>query len=121
MMNFDKYNWHDTIVRSINIDRSTPGINDEISFEIEWTDGEICLLKFKNVYWSSMTLNFGIIAEDSILDAKILDKNDADLQNFHSKWKGLLDHLSLNIFYIELNTSGSIIKIIAEGYELMNY
>ena len=118
-MKFNEYNWHDAIVRSIKIDRSNPGVNDEIFLDIEWTDGKTYLLKFKNVYWSSMTLNFGIVAEESISKAGILEKDDVDLVNFYSSWNGLMNDVRLNVFYIEFNSTGSIIKIIAEDYELI--
>lgn len=117
-MNFNDLNWHDSIIKSIYIDRSNPGIKDEIRFEIEWVDRKICTLLFENVYWASMNLNFGIVVEESILDAKVLDKTDVDLINFHSKWNGLMDDLNLTVFLIELNSTGSIIKIIADGYKI---
>lgn len=120
MMNFNDFYWHDSIIKSIYIDRSDPGVKDEIQFEIEDTNKKIYILKFKNVYWSSMNLNFGIVAKENILDAKILENNDSDLANFYSSWNGLMDSIILSSFSIELNSTGSVIKIIAEDYELIN-
>ncbi|GAB6010478.1 hypothetical protein [Dysgonomonas reticulitermitis] len=119
-MNFNDFYWHDSIIKSIYIDRSNPGKKDEIQLEVELINEGVCILVFKDVYWSSLNLNFGIVAEESILNAKILEKNDVDLANFYSSWNGLMDNLDLKVFLIELNSTGSTIKIIAKDYELIN-
>jgi hypothetical protein len=119
-MSFNDFHWHDSIIKSIYIDRSNPGKRDEIQLEIEWIDKSISLLIFRNVYWSLLDLNFGIIAEENILNAKILGNDDNDLANFYSSWNGLMDNINLSVFLIELNSTGSIIKIIAEDYKLIN-
>ena len=119
-MIFNDLHWHDSIITSIYIDRSNPGIRDEIQLKIKWANKKSDILTFKNVYWSSFSLNFGIVAEESILVAKILEKDDIDLANFYSNWNGLMDDLDLKVFFIELNSTGSTIKIIAEDYMLAN-
>lgn len=119
-MNFNDFHWHDSIIKSIYIDRSNPGIKDEIQFEVESVNKKTYILTFKNVYWSSFNLNFGIVAEESILNANILENDDNDLANFYSSWNGLMDSVILSVFLIELNSTGSIIKIIAENYKLIN-
>jgi hypothetical protein len=119
-MNFNDYQWHDSIIKSIYIDRSNPGIQDDIQFEIKWTNRKTSTFIFKNVYWSSLNLNFGIIAKENILRAKILGKDDKDLADFYSSWNGLMDTVALTVFLIELNSTGSIIKIIAESYDVIN-
>lgn len=118
-MNFNDFYWHDSIIESIYIDRSDPGIKDEMQFKIKSIEEKNYTLIFKNVYWSSLNLNFGIIAQESILDAIILDDNDRDLINFYSSWKGLMDKIKLTVFLIKMNSTGSIIKIIAEKYEFV--
>lgn len=116
-MNFNDFNWHDAIVKNIKIDRSNPGYSDTITFEIEWpNEKKRSLFTFEDVYWISMNLNFGIVADDCILDAVELDENDKDLMKIYSKWKGTLDEIKLNIYKIFLNSTASEIKIIAKNF-----
>lgn len=119
-MEFNQYDWHDAIVKFIDIDRNKPGVNDKITFAIEWRNGEKSALIFEDVYWASMSLNFGIVANETILKAESFDKNDADLVRFYTDWKGLLDKVNLAKYLIEFNSTGSIIKIIARKYTIEN-
>lgn len=118
-MSFDDFNWHDSIVKNINIDRDKPGINDIITFDIEWAQGGNIQLVFEETYWANMMLNFGIVADETILDANIEDSKDSDLVEFYSKWKGSMDSVSLNIYSIKLNSTGGLIKIIAKGFKVI--
>lgn len=115
-MNFNQYDWHDAIIKLISIDRNKPGVNDKITFEIEWEDRRKSILEFEEVYWASMLLNFGIVAEETILNAQTLNKDDTDLVNFYTSWNNLLNDTNLTAYLIELNSTGSIIKIIAKRY-----
>lgn len=119
-MDFNQYNWHDAIVKFIDIDRNEPGVNDRITFAIEWSNGKKSTLIFEDVYWASMSLNFGIVAHETILKAESLDKNDADLIRFYADWKGLLDEVDLTKYLIEFNSTGSVITIIARKYIIEN-
>jgi hypothetical protein len=40
-MEFEEYYWHDAEIRKIEINRSNPGYNDVISFDIIWPDIEM--------------------------------------------------------------------------------
>ena len=112
--------WHDALVRSIQVDRSNPGDNDSILFEIEWPDeSQTVSFVFYKVYWANMNLNFGIKAEETILCVEVLEDNNEDLANFYSKWKGLMDDIKLYTYRIELNSTGGIIKIIATGFKII--
>jgi len=118
-MNFNDFYWHDAIIRNIQIDRTNPGNDDSILFEIEWyEDSKRAVLIFEEVYWTSMNLNFGIIADESILNATQLDEQNEDLVNFYSKWKGSMNEVKLNIYKIELNSTGGEIKIIAKTFKV---
>ena len=50
-----------------------------------------------------MDLNFGIVANETILDAMELENSDEDLKNFYSSWNGLFDDIKLRVFLINLN------------------
>ncbi|MCP1995052.1 hypothetical protein [Flavobacterium sp. HSC-61S13] len=118
-MKFNDFYWHDAIIKNIQIDRNNPGNDDSILFEVEWPeDNERGLLVFEDVYWTSMNLNFGIIADESILDVTQLDKKNEDLVNFYSKWKGVMNEVQLNTYKIELNSTGGEIKIIAKSFRI---
>lgn len=118
-MDFNDFYWHDAIIRNILIDRTNPGNDDSVSFEIEWTeDREKGVLIFEEVYWASMNLNFGIIADESILIATQLDEQNEDLAKFYSKWNGALNDVKLNTYKIELNSTGGEIKIIAKTFRV---
>ncbi|WP_276133046.1 hypothetical protein [Polluticoccus soli] len=118
-MNFNEYHWHDSIIENIQIDRSNPGKEDTIKFEIEWSESHgKSVLSFEEVYWAMFNLNFGIIASETILDACQLDDNNEDLVNFYSNWKGLMNSVPLKTFHINLNSTGSLINIIARRFTI---
>jgi len=119
-MNFNDFNWHDAIIKNILIDRRSPGILDEIVFDIEWTEekGKVKFI-FKDIYWANMNLNFGIVADETILNAFSMNDNDEDLIAFYSKWKGMMNVVNLNSYIINLNSTGGKIKIIAKGFKVI--
>ena len=118
-MNFNDYSWHDAVIKNIKIDRSNPGINDIIVFDIDWPDEKGAVkFVFEEVYWAQMTLNFGIVADETIFNSMELDGDNQDLANFYLKWNGLMNDVKLKTFKIELNSTGGEIKIIAKGFSV---
>jgi hypothetical protein len=119
-MDFEKdFYWHDSIIKNITINRDYPGIKDEIELEIVWADNEERVnFIFEDVYWAKMDLNFGIVVDENILQGYLLPSSDEDLVNFYSKWNGLMDDIKLNVYKIELNSTGGRIKIIAKGFRV---
>jgi hypothetical protein len=118
-MNFNDYPWHDAIIRNVKIDRDNPGINDIIIFNIEWPDEQgkvICV--FEEVYWAEMKLNFGIVADETILDANELNSDNQELANFYSEWNGAMNDIELKTYKIDLNSTGGEIKIIAKSFRI---
>jgi hypothetical protein len=116
-MNFNEFNWHDAIIRNIQIDRSSPGIKDTIVLEMEWPEekGKTNFI-FEEVYWASLHMNFGIVASETLLNAFELEECDSDLKSLYSKWKGLHFDVKLKIYKFNLNSTGSEIKIIAKRF-----
>jgi hypothetical protein len=95
---YDLY-WHDSTVTNITIDRSDPGHNDIIKLDIHWMDEGKGYLLFEDVYKLQLDMNFGIVANECILTASVAsDRNDP----------------KLNVYTIELNSTGGMIKIIAK-------
>ena len=117
---FNSYEWHDVIIKNIIIDRNTPGINDSISIEISWPNkNKNNILLFEEVYWANLNMNFGIICSDSILNAYESNKNEKFLNDLFKKWKGLIDDVELNGYVINMNSTGSEIKIVAKRFKLL--
>ena len=113
---FNNIEWHDLIINSLHIDRLKSGLKDTIDFEIKDDTDKCFLLSFSDVYWANLNLNFGIIVDETILEAVELDKEDKDLVILQQKWEGAnLD--DLKVFEIILNSSNSVIKIIARKFE----
>ncbi len=121
-MKFSDYQWHDAVIKNINIDRKNPGHNDVIIFDIEWPEekGSVRFV-FEDVYWAEMKLNFGIIADESIFDAAELNDDNQDVVNFYAKWNGFMDEVKLKTYKIELNSTGGVIKIIAKSFRIEEY
>jgi hypothetical protein len=119
IMNFEDFYWHDSVIKNITINRNNPGIKDEIEIEIVWDDNdERVNFVFEDVYWAKMDLNFGIVANENILQGYLLSSNDEDLMNLYSSWKGFLGDIRLNVYEIELNSTGGRIKIIAKKFRV---
>ncbi len=117
-MNFNDVEWHDSIIKKILIDRNNPGNIDSIEFEIEWINQKIERLIFSGVYWANLSLNFGIIAEESILNAYVIDNNDKDLAHLNERWKNSINISELRVFILNLNSTGGTIKIIAKNFHI---
>ena len=118
-MNFEDFYWHDSIIKNITINRDNPGIKDEIEIEIVWADNkERINFIFEDVYWAKMDLNFGIVANENILQGYLLPNSDEDLINFYSLWKGARDEFKLNVYEILLNSTGGRMKIIAKSFRV---
>ncbi|MGK6353523.1 hypothetical protein [Parapedobacter sp. DT-150] len=112
-MNFEDITWHDMVIKNIIINRDDPGRNDSIRFEVDGNRERIRQLIFEEVYWARLDLNFGVVAEETVFDAFLSDESDKDLLNLYSRWKGMIEGKKLLIFNITLNSTGSILKIIA--------
>ncbi len=114
---FDNGYWHDSLLKSIHIDRSNPGYIDTIEMVIDWYDEPASKLVFNKVRLFKAAMNFGIIASESILTAHITPPDDPDLISVYTKNKYLSDDIRLNCYFIETNSTAGIIKIVAESVE----
>ncbi|WP_089813950.1 hypothetical protein [Chitinophaga sp. YR627] len=63
------------------------------------------------------TLNFGIIAHETI-DTAYLAPDDEALTAFYKGWKGLFDDVKLHCYVIETLSTGGNMKIPAENVAL---
>ena len=112
-MNFNDFEWHDSAIRNIRIDRTRPGKQDTIELEVEFDNG-LFRIVFESVYQASFQMNFGVIVEDeTILCAHQEGRENEMVQEFYKSWKGLFDQIPLNYYEIETNSTGSKIQIVA--------
>ncbi len=116
-MDFNSLEWHDAIITNIELDRRNPGMNDTVVFDITWPNEQKSPLIFEDVYSVKMTLNFGIVAPETILSA-VAEDECPDLEDFYSKWKGLMDNVRLMCYTIMTNSTGGKIKILAKGFRV---
>ncbi len=116
-MKFEDYNWHDLEIKGIAIDRNNPGKNDVIEFAIKLRNGSISKLLFQDVYWANLSLNFGIVASETINRVYIASEDDLDLLNFKNQWTPILKNNieDYKMYVLEFNSTYSIIKIIANN------
>lgn len=114
---FNDCYWHDSILTNIFIDRSNPGYVDTIEMTIDWYDEPASKIIFKDVVLLKATMNFGIIARESILSAEMGPSDDPDIVAYHQSWKGLFKDRIINAYTIETNSTGGTIKILAESVE----
>jgi hypothetical protein len=95
---------------SINIDRSDAGNKDEIEFILK-KDENLFNLKFMDVYQANLNLNFGVVSEETIREAYILDENDL-LNEIKNKWSKIGVSISdLKCYLIETNSTSSNLLI----------
>ncbi|MBO4314371.1 MAG: hypothetical protein IKX24_00650 [Prevotella sp.] len=114
LYNFCEIDWHDAIIEKIMIDRNNPGINDTIVIFIICADNTKRNLRFNNVYWADLNMNFGMVASESIVKAISKGRDCSYVKEIYAKWKGMINDVDLNYYEIETNSTGSIIKIIAK-------
>ncbi|NLU92205.1 hypothetical protein [Chitinophaga sp. Ak27] len=115
---FDDCYWHDSILESIFLDRKDLGNNDIIEIIVDWYDIPRSKIIFKGVCLFKATMNSGIHVKEAIDIGYIGPADDPDLLSFYKKWKGAFDSVKLNCYIIKTSSTGSEIKILAEGVEI---
>lgn len=116
---FNDFYWHDAELRNLSIDRRDPGNLDEIRIRVAWPDDELTqTIVFYDCYAAKLDMNFGIVAYESILQAKILE-DDPYLDILFNKWKSIsLSSNSITCFFIETASTASSISIYAKGFRV---
>lgn len=110
---FNNLNWHDAQIQSIYIDRNDPGKNDQIVLIIIWPNKKMSELIFKDCYAFKAKMNFGIIADETILDAEYTEVSE-DINEIRRAWIKIGANLNdLGRYKIETNSTNSMILIYA--------
>ena len=114
-MRFDDMVWHDAVLLSLSVDRSRPGVHDEVALEILDPEDRCFDLRFTDCYEAHFFLNFGVIAEETIRDATRTTESES-LDRLRSEWgRGGVDLSDVEQFEIETNSTGSVIRILAKS------
>ncbi|WP_061250203.1 hypothetical protein [Leptospira interrogans] len=115
---FNNLPWHDAELLLIEINRTLPGHNDSISILVKWPDELKSRITFTNCYGFEARMNFGFIAEESILRASINNEQEK-LYIIKENWKSMgVDLDNLKCYEIETNTTGSLLLIYAIDFQI---
>lgn len=122
-MNFNELPWHDATLRSITICREHPGEKDRVQLQVEWpADGELTGLvtvQFDDCYCCRTNMNFGIVTEETILEAKCLEDSEL-LQQIIVKWSAIGVSLNkIKCYQIKTNATASLIEICASSFGIL--
>jgi hypothetical protein len=88
------------------IDRNKPGERDLVRFQLIWPNGEICHLIFADCWYAQMFLNFGVMAEETILSATFIDSSEL-ISQIRSKWS----HNVKPIYQVEFEFNSTASKV----------
>ncbi|TDQ79057.1 hypothetical protein [Sphingobacterium yanglingense] len=116
-MRFEDLYWHDSIIKNVTIDRTRPGYQDTIVFDIDWYDTGLAKLVFEEVSWAQMEMNFGIVCHEAIDTAFEAPPDDTDLVRFTQSLLGL-ENPDVSCYVIRTSSTGSVFKIIAKRFRL---
>lgn len=115
---FNSLPWHDAELLSINVDRSNAGNSDTVSLVVKWPDGNRNSIVFSDCYLLDAKMNFGVVAEESILEAICFDEGEK-ISEVKGKWQPLGVKLdSICCYRIITNSTNSQIDIYALSYAL---
>jgi hypothetical protein len=115
---FNSLDWHDALIENIAIDRSNPGVNDIVTVSIQWPDGNKNIIRFNDCYMLDARMNFGVIAEESVLGAECSSDSET-ISEIKEKWNSIEVELNeLHCFSIETNSTNSLINIYALSFTL---
>ncbi|MBN9378045.1 MAG: hypothetical protein BGO14_00980 [Chlamydiales bacterium 38-26] len=118
---FNNLYWHDAILESFYLDRSNPGHQDTVKLLIEWPEGKKTYLEFFDCYELQMEMNFGIVANESILTAECITESE-EIEDVREKWQKMgVDLKDLKCFFINTNSTNSILKIFALNFRMQNF
>jgi len=115
---FDSLPWHDAELLELTIDRRNPGVRDEVRLQVIWPDGGRATLLFRDCYAVTAEMNFGIIGEERIASASLIE-DDPSLTSIRNRWRPLGVSLNmLRCYRLEMSSTSSLLRIYAERFEV---
>ena len=118
ILEFNELPWSDAILIAVSVDRSNPGIQDEVAVHVRWPDGRNARVVFLECRGARLALNFGVLGEDTI-DRAYVDEDSkllADGRRRRAASGVLLPRLQC--FRIETCTTASSLDILALGWRI---
>jgi len=113
---FNDLPWHDAQLLSLEIDRRRPGVGDEVTLAFMWPDGRTSRIRFQDCWKLEASMNFGIVADDTVLAASEETNNDV-AERVRAEWAKVgLDVGDLRCFRIETNSTASTISVYAQRW-----
>lgn len=83
---FDSLPWHDAELLELSVDRRNAGACDEVRLRVAWPRGDEATLLFRDCYAMTAEMNFGVIAEERIASASLIE-DDPGLTSIRDRWK----------------------------------
>lgn len=119
-MNFNEFPWHDTRLLCITIRREYPGERDRVELQVEWPNygdqAGIVTVQFDGCYCYRANMNFGIVTEETILEAFCLEGSEL-LQELVVKWSAIGVSLEkVKHYMFKTNSTNSLIEICASNF-----
>lgn len=115
---FESLEWHDAVLLEVSMDRRSPGKHDTVVLTIEWTDGRQQVMRFTDCYELDARMNFGIVAQESILSARCVPES-GKLAELVAAWSRIgADLRDVQCFEITMNSTASVISIFAKHFEM---
>ncbi len=120
MEEFDLLPWHDALLLDVRVDRGAPGERDEVALTLEWPSGVRQNMVFADCYAFDAKMNFGVIAEESILGARCVSES-TKLAEVKARWARSGVQLGdLACFEIETNSTASLLTVYARRFQLVD-
>src|ERR1700722_16227464 len=112
---FNQFPWHDAVLLKIVIDRSQ---EENVRIFVRWPEDAETMstcIEFKDCYALQANMNYGMVPPDSIMHAEcILDSLEID--TIKKTWGEMgFDLSGLRCYYINTNSTNSVIKAFALG------
>lgn len=115
---FNSLPWHDAELLELSVDRRNAGERDEVRLRVAWPQGDEATLLFRDCYAMAAEMNFGVIAEERIASAVLID-DDPGLISIRDRWKPLGVSLEkLRCYRLETSSTSSVICIYAKQFEV---
>ena len=117
---FDSFPWHDAELKELLVDRRESGERDVVQLLVAWPQGGESIFMFHDCYAMTATMNFGIIATESIGNASLVT-DDENLLSIRERWRPSGVSLeALRCYRFDMSSTGSDIRIYALRFEVVS-
>lgn len=117
-MELKDFDFHDTLLKELRVERDMPGYKDEVVIYIGISEKEEVKLVFKDCFQADLKLNFGVIADETIFDIQQVS-DDKELAVLKKKWTQIGGDIeAVNLYVIKTNSTNSILRIFAKSCEV---